>query len=350
MIINELKLKNFRNHKDQTFSFAKDYTLIFGQNGSGKTNILEAIHLMSTTKSLRAQYDREIISHDEDFTRIESYIGDTKDSHKLEMIITKSETFDNKSSKKVRIDGTTKSITKFMGKIKSILFTPHDIEIFTQSPSVRRKYIDLLFYQVDEEYKRAHSIYNHVIKQRNKVLEEIRDFRKGTDEIDFWTDKILETGTILQKKRAELFDFVQQNISEHADKLNVNHIDYRIEYKPNVINTDRLQKYKDIEIAAAKTLIGPHRDDFDIYFNGYNVGKFGSRGQKRSTLLAFKLCEIDYISKISNTRPILLLDDIFSELDDKHKQAIENIVDMQQTIITSADKSILDDRAHTITL
>jgi DNA replication and repair protein RecF len=168
-------------------------------------------------------------------------------------------------------------------------------------------------------------------------LEKIRDLGVGHDEIDYWTDKILAQGSLLQAKRRVLFTFLQEKIPEHSEKLNTKPVVYEMEYAANEINAERLKKHKDNEIAAARTLVGPHRDDFFIKYNGFDVGRFGSRGQKRATMLAMKLCEIDFINKHLDRRPVLLLDDIFSELDEEHKEAVLNIVDMQQTIVTSAE-------------
>lgn len=333
----KITLINFRNHRKLTLNFDPKATLILGPNGSGKTNILEAIHIMATTKSLRTQYDREVISHNEKMVRIEVLMDSNGDEKKLEMVITKKEKSDNMSTKRVKVDNVSKSLSNFAGTLNSVLFTPHDIETFTQSPSVRRKYLDLLFFQIDKEYKRTHREYTRAVRQRNKVLEKIRDLGIGKDEIDYWTDKILAKGSLLQAKRRIYFTFLQEKIPAHAKKLNKDPVVYEFEYNANEINKKRLEKYKKAEIATARTLIGPHRDDFSVKYNGFDLARFGSRGQKRTTMLAMKLCEIDFINEHLNRRPILLLDDIFSELDEEHKEAVANVVDMQQTIVTSAE-------------
>jgi len=350
MNISKLKLKNYRNHKELDMEFGTDSVLILGPNGSGKTNVLEAIHLLATTKSLRAHYDREMISHDENSAVLETNIDINGDKKDLEMIITKSEKSENMSSKRVKIDKVKKSLNNFAGTFNSVLFTPHDIEIFTQSPSIRRKYMDLLFFQIDKEYKRAHSEYIRAVRQRNKVLEKIRDLGVGKDEIDYWTDKILAKGSLLQAKRRVFFTYLQEQIGAHAEKLNTEPVVYEIEYDANEINEERLEKYKDAEIASARTLVGPHRDDFAVKYNGFDVGRFGSRGQKRATMLAVKLCEIDFINKHLDRRPVLLLDDIFSELDEDHKESVLNVVDMQQTIVTSAEDLKLNGKLRRIHL
>lgn len=350
MKIKQLRLTNFRNHKNLNLDLKGESTLIIGPNGSGKTNILEAIHLISTTKSLRAQYDREMISHKGKYARIEAEIFPNGESKALEMTLIKSDKFENKASKKVKINKVNKSLNNFAGTMNSVLFTPHDIEMFTNSPSVRRKYLDLLFFQIDKDYKRAHSQYIRAVRQRNKVLEKMRDLGVGQDELEYWTEKILVTGTLIQNKRRSFFDFVQENIHRHAEQLNDEPILYEIKYDLSELSEERLEKYKDAELASARTLVGPHRDDFFIKYNDFDVAKYGSRGQKRTTLLAIKLCEIDFINKHLGRRPILLLDDIFSELDEVHKEAVLNIVDLQQTIITSAEDAGFNGKLNKITL
>lgn len=350
MKIHKLALTNFRNHKNLNIDFKGESTLLVGTNGIGKTNILEAIHLISTTKSLRTEFDKEMIAHNEKFARIEVNAFPNGDKNLLEMVITKSDRFENSSSKKVKLDKVAKSLNTFAGTINTVLFTPHDVELFTNTPSVRRKHLDSLLFQIDKQYKKATSEYTKAIKQRNKLLELIRDFGTGYDQIDFWTEKAILSGKTIQKKRSEFFDYARDNLQKHGKELNKENVIYEINYDKSEISEERIAKYKDAEIAACKTLVGPHRDDFSINFNSYDVARYGSRGQKRATILALKLCEIDFIDKTVGKRPILLLDDIFSELDQVHQDAVLNIIGMQQTIITSADNNNKNMGLHTIEL
>ena len=337
MKIKALKLTNFRNHGKLSFEFDEKPALITGPNGSGKSNVLEAIHLLATTKTLRAKYDKEVISHDEKFTRIEVVVNLDGYDYALELMVIKNEKYANMSSKKAKINGVAKSLSNFTGTINTVLFTPSDIEIFTSAPSQRRKYIDQLFFQVDKEYKREHANYVKAVRRRNKILEKIRDEGKGQDELGFWDDKIIDTGTVIQNKREKLFAFLEKKLPKYGEELNGEKTKYHVSYLKNEISAKRIEQYKEKEIAAKATLVGPHRDDFGIKLAGFDIASFGSRGQKRATLLAMKLCEIDFIWDQTGKRPILLLDDIFSELDNNHKEAILKIIDLQQTIITSAE-------------
>jgi DNA replication and repair protein RecF len=160
-------------------------------------------------------------------------------------------------------------------------------------------------------------------------LEKIRDFGRGRDELGFWTEKILKDGHKLQEKRTEFLNFAEKHLGR----------DYEVIYHKNEINEERLEKHKDSEVAAAQTLVGPHRDDFSIKLNGYDLAHYGSRGEKRTAILALKICETDFIEKLKGERPILLLDDIFSELDMEHRESVMKLVEKQQTIITTADEN-----------
>lgn len=336
MKIITLQLTDFRNHKKIEMDLDGKPYLICGPNGIGKSNILEAIHLLSTTKSLRTKYDREVINHDANLARIGAKTSVNGDSLDLEMTIVKSDTFENSSKKIVKVNKVNKSLNYMAGILNSVLFTPTDIEILTGSPAVRRKFIDAIFFQIDKEYKKDLNNYTKAIRQRNKILENIRDLSTGQEQLPFWNEKILKHGKNIQTKRQTLFDFINSKIGDYEKKLNSKETKYKVHYKKNKISDVRLEKYKNAEVASANTLVGPHRDDFFIEFNDFDIATFGSRGQQRTTMLALKLCEIDFITKNTGKRPVLLLDDIYSELDPNHKDAIDEIVSLQQTIITTA--------------
>ncbi|MFZ5424242.1 MAG: DNA replication/repair protein RecF [Patescibacteria group bacterium] len=342
MQIHNLKLKNFRNHENLELSFNGKSQIIIGQNGIGKSNILEAIYLVATTKSLRAEYDRDMINHNNDFAIVEVSVTNHEDN-KLEVILTKSEKFQNAASKKVKLNGVSKKLRDFAEHFNSVLFSPPDIELFTGTPSNRRKYLDLVLSQIDVEYKRALADYTKAVKQRNKILELISEFGRGEDQLEFWTKKTVTTGTYIQKKRTEYFNFLAVKVQNHGKELNSETSNHEVIYDISQISEEILSKYAQKEIYAKRTLIGPHRDDFRIILNNYNIAKFGSRGQQRAALLALKISEMDFINEATGMRPVLLLDDIFSELDYKHKQAVFKVIPLQQTIITSAEPIDLEE-------
>jgi len=338
MQVSKIILKNFRNHKDISLDFDPGTNLIIGTNGIGKTNILEAIHLISTTKSIRAKYDRDIIKHEQSFCTIN--LITPSDQYELQII--KGDTLDNTSSKKAKVNKTPKTLSYFAGLFNSVLFSPQDVEILTGTPSLRRKYLDMVLMQTSEGYKKTLGLYTKAVRQRNKLLETIKENGYGYNQIDYWTHQILELGTQIQKKRIQFFEDIRPRMVNHNVELNNSHSSLEITYQINEISRERLEKYKETEISAKTTLVGPHRDDFEVIFEGKNIAYFGSRGQQRTAILALKLAEIEFIEDRTGNRPILLLDDVFSELDAKHRSTVINAIKNQQTIITATDAPSLE--------
>lgn len=353
MIIKSIYLKNYRNHKDLKLELSPKINLITGANGVGKTNILEAIHLLSTTKSFRARFDRDLINHDESFTKVEARIiagsqlmdiEGTKDNTKssihhldtIDISVIKSDRSVNTSSKKVKINNVPKTLSSFSHSLKTVLFSPEDIETITGSPSNRRKYLDMVLIQTIPSYKKSLNIYQNSLKRRNKLLESIKETHKGLDQLPFWNNKILESGEFIQQIREDYLLYVNAFLasvanpySKYANKLN-------IKYKLNKMDSKRLLEYKEKEIQAKTTLIGPHRDDLSILQSDLDMAQFSSRGEQRTAMFLLKLAEFNYINTKLETSPVLLLDDIFSELDEEHKQAILSFINDQQTVITTA--------------
>ncbi len=337
MRITNLKLLNYRNHINLKLDLNDDFISIIGPNGAGKTNLLESIYLISTGKSQRAKYDSDLVNYEKSFATVNAATKNINDEYSMEFQIVR-EGDDHQSSKKVKVNKVPKTLSHFCGIFNSVLFMPEDIQLIKGPPSERRKYMDSLLTQVSPEYKKTLNTYTKAVKQRNKILEKLNKEGRGWDEIGYWTIQVLRSGNVLQRKRAEMFEMIQPHLDLNSKRLNGNNRQTEIIYKMNEFDEDRFLRYQEREIAAKATLIGPHRDDFEIMFDGHPVGEFGSRGQQRSITLALKLSEIEYIEKEKGERPILLLDDIFSELDEKHKEAVMDVVGNQQTIFTSTVK------------
>jgi DNA replication and repair protein RecF len=337
MNISCLKLKNFRNHLNKQVDLKTDLTLILGKNGSGKTNILEAIYVMATGKSQRAKYDKDLINYDHNFCSIYAQVTNLQDDYELEMQIVQENPDTNISSKAAKVNKVSKSILAFTGIFNAVLFVPEDIAMLTGSPSERRRYLDLLLIQTDREYRRSLSAYTKALRQRNKLLEQICETGVGRDQLSFWTEQVVKQGTYICHKRTDFIDFANSKLPELLRALENHSTDAKIDYKHSKITDERMATYADKEVWAKSTLIGPHREDFAMTFNGHNVAEFGSRGQQRTLLLSLKLIELDFIEKNKGERPVLLLDDIFSELDEQHRKTIFDVVTKQQTVITSAE-------------
>lgn len=224
----------------------------------------------------------------------------------------------------------------------SVFFSPTDIQLITGSPSLRRKYLDSVLFQVDNQYRYDINDYQKAVKQRNKVLEKLRNGFVQIDQLDFWNSKILNLGENIQDTRKNLISHINQILNDTVSNLNGSDTKCKIKYKMNKITKERLNEYESAEITSKTTLIGPHRDDIQFIFNEFDLADFGSRGQQRTVVLGLKLCEIDFITQKATHRPVLLLDDIFSELDPLHKKAVNSIINKQQTIITTAYESFKD--------
>lgn len=213
---------------------------------------------------------------------------------------------------------------------------PEDINLVSGPPSLRRWHIDLTLAQIDRVYKKALTGYTEAITSRNRILKRIKEGLSKMPELDFWNQQILENGRIVQEKRQILFGFLNQSLprlDRDLPKLG----DFRFNYLKNEISADRLREYVAREVAASTSLIGPHRDDFVFKSDSRDLAHFGSRGEQRTAVLDLKLSELQFIKQIKGTTPILLLDDVFSELDMVHREHVIGIISGQQTIISAVE-------------
>ncbi len=330
-----LVLQHFRSYPDKTWSFTPGITCIVGPNAAGKTNILEAIMLLATAKGFRAGLDREMIEWGADVARVRG----TCDEEKLEIVLTTGAVAGQPASlKKLLVNGVARRAIDFVGVLRAVLFWPEDMEIVTDSPSIRRKYLDTVLTQTDREYRRNLVSFERGVRQRNKLLDLISEGKASRSQLIFWDQLLIRAGGFITQRRATYIEFVNgTTLKNHR---------FHISYDKSVISEARLTQYKNEEIAAKSTLVGPHRDDFTLFSREHaaatdtglrNISTFGSRGEQRLAVLWLKLAELVYIEKETGSRPILLLDDIFSELDEAHRALVGEVIHKQQTIITSAD-------------
>lgn len=326
MFLKNLQLTNFRNYSTLELDFDTRPTVLVGNNAAGKSNILEAIYLLSTTKSLRVETEDELIKEGESFTKVEGFLTDG-DTELLVIINKPSE--DVTFRKRVLVNGVGRRLTDFIGNLPAVIFYPSDINMVTGSPSLRRWHLDLTLAQVDPEYKKVLTEYEQFLTARNRVLKRIREGYAKVDELSYWTEELVEKGQAVSGKRKEFFAFIN-NLEKPLG-------DFRFEYKQNEVTIERLLETNGREVAAAATLIGPHRDDFTFFLEKRNLAHFGSRGEQRYSTLAFKLAQLEYMAKILGKRPILLLDDVFSELDRPHRAHVVETVSKQQTIIATVE-------------
>lgn len=353
MIVKSLKLQNFRNISKREFSFSEGVTVIFGKNTSGKTNTLEAIYLLSTGKSIRAYREEEMIREGEEIARVTGKIvtavksinSVTSEATELEVVLVRPGE-ESRGGKKLSVNGVGRQLYTYVGNLKAVMFGPWDLGLVTESPSTRRKYLDFVLSLTDREYRRSSLSYEKGIRQRNRVLERIREGLASRSQLLYWDHLLIREGTVITQAREKFIEFVNTT-SLPGEELS-------LEYDRSVISEGRLEQYGEEEVMAATTLVGPHRDDV-IFKKGragstsrtsrtgraggnWELSKYGSRGEQRMGVLWVKLAELEYIEKICGERPVLLLDDIFSELDEEHHELVLDTVRKQQTILTTAEE------------
>lgn len=336
MTLLSLKLKNFRNHKNAAFSFPLT-TVIIGKNTVGKTSILEAIQFLSLGKSFKAERDMDIISEGKEFSRIEGVIteqdGEGSKTTLTAILALKEERF----SKKYMVNNVARRQSEFSSRFPSVLFTPEDLEIITDTPSLRRNYVNNVLSQTDKKYRMAVSIYEKALRHRNRMLYLLREGKKyyGEAEFEYWDNILINNGGIITASRERFVKYINENTKEVFS--------FDIFYDKSTITRERLDKYHDAERATAKTLVGPNRDDFFFHFpkTKRTIAEFGSRGEQRLTIFQMKILETFYIKEQTGITPTLLLDDIFSELDTTNIHRVLDLLPHQQTIITTTHKEFI---------
>lgn len=346
MQIQKIRLTDFRNFKGKLLEFSDGITVILGPNASGKTNILEGLYLLSAGKSFKAKIEEEMINYAFDLARVKGRIKKEGERQDLEVVLTRGFLEIGKSSpekvakKKLMLNNLPKRLIDFAGNFKVVLFGPWDLELVTESPSHRRDFLNAVLSQVDREYRRSILSYERGLRQRNRLLLRIREENLSRNQLLFWDRLLIRTGDYLSSKRQDFIDFVNKTEG-------LNHQVFKLEYDRSVISEGRLEQYKEEEVAAATTLVGPHRDDFIFKIEGKKIidrdlTKFGSRGEQRMGVLWLKLRELAFVEAKSGERPTLILDDIFSELDHEHRKIAMEAAQKQQTIITTADPHFIE--------
>jgi DNA replication and repair protein RecF len=340
MILSNLQLQNFRSFRKKELKFSSGTTLVVGPNTSGKTNLLEAIYLLATGKSFRAGVEAEMIHYGQEVARVKGQVKGEEGRDNLEIVLTTGQVGGERAAKKrYLLNGNGKRMVDFVGQLRCVLFGPEDLEIIINSPSIRRDYLDSVLEQVDRDYRRASLSYKKGLRQRNKLLEQIRDEGKPRSILFFWDKLLLENGAVITQKREAFLNFVNEQ-PDYFGQLNLG-------YDKSIISPQRLEKYEKAEVAAGITLVGPHRDDFVVGIKNQesgirNLHRYGSRGEQRTAVFSLKLAELEFFAEKTNERPVLLLDDIFSELDHERRGHLLEVIPKQQTIMTTTDIHLVD--------
>lgn len=337
MKIQHLKLLNFRNYENIEISFSPKYNIIYGNNGVGKTNLVESIYVLALTKSFRGTVDKVLIMNNKDVCRVEGTISDKYET-KYKIII-------KNTGKRVKINNTKiDKLSDYISKISVVLFNPDDLKFIKDSPSIRRKSINLEISQINNMYLKNLNMYNKLLKQRNSYLKTMNISSMSYPEyLDVLTDKVIILGEKIYNSRKKYIEFLNEKIGDFYYKI-CGIKDLKLDYISDFKNYDKdkiKKKYKDNinrDIILRKTSLGIHHDDIKFKFNGYDLKDYGSEGQQKNAIIAYKLSEIEIYKSIKNDYPILILDDLFSELDKGKINNIFNLInDEVQTFITTTE-------------
>lgn len=332
MIIKSLKLKNYRNYDLLDLDFDCRTNIFYGDNAQGKTNILEALYLSGTSKSHKGTKDRDLIKFGQDEGHIETIIEKKGIEYQIDMHLKKN------SPKGIAINKIPiKRASELFGIIHFVFFSPEDLNIIKDGPSGRRRFIDLELSQLDRIYLSNISNYNRIVNQRNSLLKDIYKQKHLMETLDVWDMQLVDYGTKIIESRRKFIDDVNQIISNIHLKLSGGKEKLSISYECSIGNMtleQALKKNRERDIRLKSTSVGPHRDDLCFMAENLDIRKFGSQGQQRTAALSLKLSEIEIVRSLIKDTPVLLLDDVLSELD-KHRQnyLLDNIHDIQ-TVIT----------------
>jgi DNA replication and repair protein RecF len=348
MLISKLKLENFRNFEKLEIELKpeKGIQIFLGQNAMGKTNLLESIFLLSFPRSFRSTSPNDLIRFGQNYFTIEAEL----DQMELKFGYQKKPV-----RRTYQKNGAEVSLKEYLTNLQTVLFTPEDVEILSDSPSERRRFIDTILSQIDREYFADFIHYTKVLKQRNALLKLISQNKAKRNELQFWNNELALTSQKIHLKRVELIEYFKNKVGElYAEisdqKNNKIEITYKYSGHSRIAEFD---SYKEVmlellsseeryETEVGHTTVGPHRDDFVISINDKNVAEFCSRGEKRSFMLVLKIIELEFLYEKSNSRPILLLDDVFSELDSKRRDKLLSLTSQYQTLISTVEKSYFD--------
>ena len=383
MYLSRLHLEHFRNYRELDLCFSAPVTLVQGRNGQGKTNLLEAVYYLATSKSRQVRTEREAVDRAAaeepiPYARIRGEVERREASTTLEILFTLRGDGLN-YTKQIRVNGAPRRSMDLIGHLRAVLFLPEDLTLVSGSPSERRRYIDVALCQIDRGYCQTLSRYQKVVTQRNSLLKQLQereqaDSHSAAVQLSFWDDQLVELGTrVLARRHTYLQELapiarrVQAELSQQQESLELLYLpsfntglysehDYQRLREGEEVETDaiagmevgaetigqrfreRLEFRRGVELKAGSSLYGPHRDELVFLVNGWNLRTYGSRGQQRTGALALKLAELQAMAEATGEKPILLLDDVMSELDAQRRAALlEALADVRQGIVTTTN-------------
>jgi DNA replication and repair protein RecF len=358
MRLTHLSLHNFRNYVRLDLDLPPGVSILQGDNAQGKTNLLEAVYYLATSRSPHAGSDRELVNwlageqEPLPYARLVGHVTKAASESTIEITLTQQANNGARYRKQIRLNGVARRVMDLLGQLNVVLFLPEDIGLVTGSPGGRRRYLDAALCQIDPVYCRSLSRYNRITTQRNALLRDLRERGGDSGQLAFWDERLVENGAYLISRRwnallvlDELAHDVHGQLTGSAEQL-------RLRYVPSVemdgpaatseageAFRGQLQTMRRRDIAAGMTLVGPHRDDLLFLINGVDSGIYGSRGQQRTAALSLKLAEVKLMRRETGEQPVLLLDDVLSELDEHRRRFLMHTLEngAEQAIITTTD-------------
>ena len=343
MKIKSLKLKNFRNYDLLSLDFDEATNIFYGDNAQGKTNILEALYLTGTTKSHRGTKDRDMIQFGMDESHLETIVEKNGIDYQIDMHLKKN------SPKGIAINKMPiRKASELFGIINMVFFSPEDLNIIKNGPAERRRFIDLELSQLDKVYLNDLASYNKIVNQRNHLLKEIEFNKSALSTLEVWDMQLVHYGERIIARRKAFIEQVNEIVSNIHKKLTGDREELVLFYEPsngNISFEQALLKNKEKDMRLKSTSVGPHRDDICFMVKDLDIRRFGSQGQQRTAALSLKLSEIELVKKTIKDKPVLLLDDVLSELD-KHRQnyLLDSIGDIQTLITCTGVEDFVNNR------
>lgn len=332
MIIKTIELSNYRNYEKLSLELDQGTNIFYGDNAQGKTNILEAAYLSGTSKSHKGTKDRDIIRFGQDESHIRTLVEKNEKEYQIDIHLRRNKT------KGIAINKLPiKKAGDLFGILNIVSFSPEDLNIIKNGPAERRKFMDMELCQLDKIYMSDLSNYNKVLAQRNQLLKDIYYKPELRDTLSVWDSQLIEYGKRIIKSRRFFVDEINHMIESIHYKLSGEKEHLIVKYEPNIEDIffqDQLSRETGKDLRLCQTTVGPHRDDIIFTIDGIDIRKFGSQGQQRSVALSLKLSEIEFVKQAIKDTPILLLDDVLSELDSNRQNYLMNSIGDIQTLIT----------------
>lgn len=361
MHFERLSLVNFRNYVRLDLDLGCGLTVIEGPNGQGKSNLLEAAFFLATTRSPRTPADRELIhwlawESEQPFARVVGRVQRRGGPAEVSITIEgeRDATTASGVTKRIRVNGVTRRALDLIGQVQVVLFGPDDLALVNGPPALRRRYLDLTIAQVDTRYVRALAQYQRIVQQRNHLLRQLRERRTGDEELRFWDEELARLGVLLIAERQRAVEELDAFARHKHYRLAGSSERLQIVYRPSLaLPLERLDDGKQLflaqlaavrarELAQGLSVVGPHRDDLAFLLDAVDVQRYGSRGQQRTVALALRLAEMAFLRQRSGDEPILLLDDVLSELDiARQRHVLDAIAAAEQVLLTTTDATQL---------